>query len=354
MISLPLELPMMTFNPLQSHRFRFLLPLAVLVLTSSASLADEPEVKIGMIGLDTSHAPAFTKLINNAQAGELSRMRVVAAYPGGSPDIASSRDRVEGFTEQLREMGVQIVPSIEELLTQVDAVLLESVDGRTHLQQVLPVFQAQKPVFIDKPLAGNLVDAICIDLLAKEYQARWFTSSSLRFSPSIAKYRNDEDELPLGAAAWSPCSIEPSHSDLFWYGIHGVETLYTAMGTGCEKVTRIHSSDVDLVVGQWPNSRIGTFRGIRNGKSGYGLTVFGQKQIETRGKYEGYAPLVDEIAKFFLGGEAPVKAKESLELLTFMAAADESKHQGGSPVELKQVWAAAMKKAEAKIVALVP
>ena len=317
----------------------------------------ETTLRIGMIGLDTSHAPAFTKLINSVDAqGALTRMQVVAAYPGGSPDIASSRDRVAGFTAQLQELGVEIVDSVEELVKNVDAVLLESVDGRKHLEQVLPVFKSGKPVFIDKPLAGNLVDAIAIDLLAQKYDARWFSSSSLRFSPSIIQYREDEKlaSQVQGADAWSPCALEPTHSDLFWYGIHGVETLYTAMGTGCQSVTRVHTEGVDLVVGQWADGRVGTFRGSRDGKTGYGLVVFGKTAIDVGGQYAGYEPLVLRIADFFLGAPAPVDSEETLELLTFMQAADVSKAQGGQPVLLSDVWEAALAEAKKKIVALDP
>ncbi len=174
--------------------------------------------RLGMIGLDTSHAPAFTKLFNqppnpNAFGG----MKVVAAFPGGSPDIESSHSRVAGFTDQLKQLDVKMVDSIEELVTQVDAVLLESVDGRPHLLQALPVLKSGKPLFIDKPLAGTLADAIAIDMLAKKYNARWFSSSSLRFSPSIYRYRTDEElrKNVRGAAAWSPCSLEKTHRICF-------------------------------------------------------------------------------------------------------------------------------------------
>ena len=63
----------------------------------------------------------------------------------------------------------------------MDAVLLESVDGRPHLEQVKPVLKAHKPVFIDKPLAATLEDAREIARLAKAAGVPWFSSSSLRF-----------------------------------------------------------------------------------------------------------------------------------------------------------------------------
>jgi predicted dehydrogenase len=296
-------------------------------------------IRVGIIGLDTSHVVAFTKALNGPRKAEgLAGVQVVAAFPGGSPDIASSRDRIEGFTQQVREMGVEIVGSIDELLTRVDAVLLESVDGRPHLEQVKPVLRARKPVFIDKPIAGSLADAIAILRLAKEQGVPCFSSSSLRFSPGIQAMRNHPDVGDvLGCNVFSPCSLEEHHPDLFWYGVHGVEMLYTIMGTGCVSVTRAHTAGIDSVTGVWNDGRIATYRGIRDGKSGYGGTVFGSKGIAPVGSYAGYEPLLVEIVKFFKTGQPPVGAEETIELFAFMEAADESKRLDGCPVKLEDV-----------------
>jgi hypothetical protein len=113
------------------------------------------------------------------------------------------------------------------------------------------------------------------------------------------------------------------------------------MGTGCESVTRTSTDDFDLVVGKWADGRVGTFRGIRKGKSGYGGTVFGEKAVAPIGPYKGYDPLVVEIAKFFRTHEAPVSVEETVELYAFMTAADESKRQGGVPVSIADVMKAA-------------
>lgn len=302
------------------------------------------EIRVGMIGLDTSHCVAFTNLLNNpekvseAARPHLAGVRVVAAWPGGSPDLPASIDRVEGYTKELRDQGIEIVDSISTLLTKVDAVLLESVDGRPHLEQARPVLAAGKPVFIDKPLAGSLADALEIARLARETGTPCFSSSALRFSPGIAGMRHDQrvGEV-LGCDAYGPCPLEPHHPDLFWYGIHGVETLFTIMGPGCEQVTRVHTEGYDLVVGRWRDGRIGTFRGLRQGRQDYGATVFGTQGIAPSGGFAGYEPLVVEIAKFFKTGQAPVSLEETIELFAFMEAADESKRQGGAPVTLESV-----------------
>ncbi len=312
--------------------------LFVTVLASfHAAAQDKPPaavpLKIGIIGLDTSHVVAFTKVFNDPKAkGELATMRVVAGFPGGT-DIPQSRDRVQGFTKQLKDLGIEIVDSIEMLLTKVDAILLESVDGRPHRYQAKLVIEAGKPLFIDKPLAGTLVDAIAIANLAKKHEVPWFSSSSLRFGAEMPKNVGKV----IGCAAWSPCSLEPNHPDLFWYGIHGVESLFTVMGPGCESVTRVQTKSAELVTGVWRDGRVGTFRGIRAGKSGYGAMVFGARAIARLGDYRGYGPLVAEIAKFFRTGKPPVANAVTLELYAFMAAADESKRRGGAPVSTEVV-----------------
>jgi hypothetical protein len=216
------------------------------------------------------------------------------------------------------------------------------VDGRPHLEQVKPVLKARKPVFIDKPVAGSLADAIQIYELARQYNVPCFSSSSLRFGPNIAGMRNNPKMGDiLGCDAYGPCSLEKHHPDLFWYGIHGVETLFTIMGTGCQSVTRVQTKDTELVTGTWKDGRVGTFRGIRAGRSGTGALVFGSKAIEHATGSGGYEPLVTEICKFFKTGKPPVSAEETIEIFAFMEAADESKRQGGVPVTLESVIAKA-------------
>jgi predicted dehydrogenase len=300
-------------------------------------------LRAGLIGLDTSHVIAYTKVLNNPKAqGDLADVRVVAGYPGASSDIPSSRDRVGEYTEQLRGMGVEICTSIDALLKKVDVVLLESVDGRPHLRQARPVIAAGKPLFIDKPMAGSLTDVIEIFRLAKAAGVPCFSSSSLRYGKRLQELRH---ESPIGkvtgCAAFSPCSLEPHHPDLFWYGVHGVEALFTVMGTGCQRVTRVQTDSTELVVGVWQDGRVGTFRGRRSKPHTYGLTAYGEKGMLAAGDYDGYAPLVVEICKFFKTGVAPVSAEETIEIFAFMEAADESRRQGGRPVALADVVAQA-------------
>lgn len=304
---------------------------------SSHVWAAEP-IRLGIIGLDTSHAIAFTEALHDVSAAEdLQGCRIVAAYPPGSPDIKSSVERVPQYTTRLRELGVEIVPSIAELLTRVDGVLLETNDGRPHLEQLRPVLKAGKPVFIDKPIAGSLADAVRIFAEAKQAGVPLFSASSLRFSEAVQAARAGRVGTVTGCDAFSPCALEATHPDLFWYGIHGVEALFTAMGPGCERVVRMSSPSTDGVMGIWSDGRIGTFRGIRSGQGGYGATIFGTEGVLRMEKYDGYRPLVVELVKFFRTGTPPVSARETLEIYAFMEAADESKRRSGAPVTIAEV-----------------
>ena len=172
--------------------FAGLTMVGVLSLGALGQHSPARTIRAGMIGLDTSHVPAFTRIFNSDQAaGDLAGIKVVAGYPGGT-DIPASRDRVGKFTDQLREMEVEIVDTIPELLKKVDVVLLESVDGRIHLQEAIPVIKAGKPLWIDKPVAGSLADAIVIYELAKKHNVPCFSTSSARFSAGLRLVLNDE------------------------------------------------------------------------------------------------------------------------------------------------------------------
>lgn len=299
--------------------------------------------KIGIIGATTSHVPAFVKTINNPDGAEIFKnFECVAVYPGGTPDNADSWDRVEGFTQDCVDAGLKVYSTIEEMLPEVDGVLLESVDGRLHLEQVKPVIAAKKPVFIDKPMGGSLKDVLEIFELAKEASVPVFSASSLRYVKAYQQMRNDSPIGEIyGADATSPCSINPKHPSLYWYGVHGVESLFTVMGPDCVSVSRTNTPNADVVVGVWKDKKIGTFRGIRKGAAPYSCKVFGKDGVQNVGDYEGYEPLLVEICKFFETGVSPVDEQETINIFAFMTAADMSRKEKGKSVALADAIKAA-------------
>ncbi len=314
-------------------------PLLFLGMTlATAALA--ADLRIGMIGLDTSHSVAFAEILHNPKAKDhVAGARIVGAFKGGSPDLETSRSRVEGFTKTLQEKyGVKLYDSMEALCRDVDAVMIESVDGRVHLEQARVAIAARRPLFIDKPLAGSLRDVLEIFRLAQAAGVPVFSSSSLRYGITTQAVRAGAVGRVLSAECTSPASLEKTHPDLFWYGVHGCEALFTVMGTGCESVRRSATTDGRIeVTGQWKGGRTGVFR---EGK-GYSGKAVGDKGESPVGAFDGYAPLVAQAVGFFKTGKVPVPPEETIELFAFMEAADESKRQGGKEVRLADVLAKA-------------
>jgi predicted dehydrogenase len=271
-------------------------------------------------------------MINSGQVA--GGYKVVAAYAEGSKDIPDALKMKPGIIAAVQKMDVKIVDSIEDLLKEVDVVLLETVDGRPHYEQALPVLKAGKRMFIDKPVGANLEDAKKIFAASRKYNTPVFSSSALRFDANVQKVMNNSIGNVLGADVYTPAGIERGHIDLAWYGIHGVEMLFTVMGTGCKTVTRVYTEGTDLVTGVWEDGRIGTVRGIRKGASNIAGVAFGEKGIAQLGPFSSYTPLVEQIISFFDTGKPPVSEAETLEIFAFMQAADESKRKNGKSISL--------------------
>ena len=313
-----------------------LLCALALTLIAMRVPANGADLRLGIVGTDTSHVVAFTAALNDPSSPEhVSGARVIAAFKGGSPDIAASRDRIEGFTRTLQEKyGVEIVATIAELCRRVDGVILTSNDGRVHLAQAREIIAGHRPMFIDKPLASTLEDAREIARLAKAAGVPWFSTSSLRYA--VAALRAPDLS---GVDVWGPGPLEEHHQlDLSWYAIHEAEILYTLLGTGCQEVTRVSSPNADVVSCRWKDGRIGTMRALRP-YSDYGLVIFHADAKGQKGQFttpeSSYTPLVREIVKFFETKEPPVPNDETLELFAFMDAAQRSKDAGGRPMTLR-------------------
>ena len=298
-------------------------------------------MKLGMIGLDTSHCIAFSELLHDANhPHHVPGATVTVAFPGGSPDIELSRSRVDGFTARMgSEFGVKIVDSPASVAAEVDAILLESMDGRVHLPIFREIASFGKPVFIDKPLAVSSEDAREIRDLAAANGVPLLSGSSLRYSGALVEAIDAVGgrENVIGADCFGPMALEPSQPGWFWYGIHTIEMLYAAMGAGCVRVKASVSDDHDLVVGEWSDGRIGVARGNRSGNHRFGATVHGREQTrfaDVSGYAKPfYASLVERIVDFCRTGEPPVSIDETVELIRFIEAANESR-ASGKPVEL--------------------
>lgn len=306
-------------------------------LLSIPLMADD--LRIGIIGLDTSHSEQFTLRLNDpANPNHIPGARVVVAYPAGSPDIEESKSRIDGFTAAVRDkFGVRIVSSAAEACKDVDAVLLLSLEGRPRLEQMKQIIAAGKPVFMDKPVASSLKDAVEIYKLAVASQIPVFSASAVRWYPGVLEVANAEKTPARGVISYGPAHVLPHHPDLYFYGIHPTEALFTVMGGGCVSVTRTTTASQSVVTGLWADDRVGTLFALHDGAKAYKLIRFGDQQVFEQKSEGDYTPMLREIVKFFQTKQAPVSPRQTLEIYAFMEAAEESKRRGGQRVTLREV-----------------
>jgi hypothetical protein len=263
------------------------------------------------VGTDGSHAVAFTRILNQTPA---LRARVVAAVKAGSPDMPRSAARVDAFAAQLeREYSVALLPTIDRLCQQVDAVLLLSVDGRQHLAQAREILAHRKPLFIDKPIADTAADARAIARLAEESGVLVWSSSSLRFSPEIA---NLAGAACSRAIVWGPNTVEERFGlDLAYEGIHAVEILFRLFGPGVAAVRRVSTATQDVLIAQWSDGRQASVH-LGHGLP-FGAAVEHERVWTTTPARvtAGYPELMEAVVQSFRTGRAPVTLRETLEIM---------------------------------------
>lgn len=319
--------------------------LLPLLLPAFAAAAD---LRLGMVGMDTGHSIDFTELLNNPAAkGHVPGARVVAAYKVSSPDIQSSWSRVDGHAERLRrDYGVRFFPSIEAMLPEVDAVLMEDNDARRHGAQARIVLAAGKRLYIEKPLTLSAREAAELFAFARRRGGALMSASGARFGAEMQAVRGGSLGTVRRAEMYSRVNLEPTNPELFWYGVHGVESLFTVLGSGIRTVTRVASTPGAIVTeGRWDDGRIGVFR---EGDRNRGWAEGGRGMSRTLGRWDGYRPLVVAIVEFLRTGVSPVPERETIEIMAFMEADILSKARGGAPVDV----AAILREAEAAAAAV--
>ncbi len=292
-------------------------------------------IRLGMIDFDTSHAVEFTKRLNQLQTTPdqfVEGARIILACPGTSR-IAQSR--IAEYTPAIKALGVTLVDKPTDLLGKVDGMLIESLEGEMHLEKARPFLQAGIPCFIDKPFTGSVATAKSILELSTKHNAPVFSSSSLRFVPELVHIcrPNTPAGPAVGAFTHGPSPFheppkgEPQRNPgLYHYGIHPVEVLYTIMGKGCIEVVNLRTLGSDMVTGRWKDGRTATIRGIRQGVAPYGCTRFGMKAAETLTLSTKviYRELLKQVVRFFAERKSPVDPLETLEIVAFLEAANQS------------------------------
>ena len=291
-------------------------------------------IKLGMLDFDSSHSVEFTKRINHIDSPEsqwVTGAKIVIACPGESK---MSPERIPGFTAKIKEYGVPLVDKPAEMIGKVDGMLIESVDGSVHLERARPFLEAGIPCFVDKPFTCSTADARELIRLSEKKKLPIFSSSSLRYVPELVEYLSGGKAGRIeGCLTYGPASLAERNPGLFNYGIHAIEVLYAVMGPGCQRVSTMSDAGADVATGYWKDGRVASIRGIRKGRSGFGLTVFAEKEIRplTLPTTNIYRELLKRVISMFETGKSPLDPAITLEIVAFIEAANKSAANHGVP-----------------------
>ena len=277
-------------------------------------------MKIALLGLDTSHGPAFARVLQKQYPG----YDLVAAWPGGTPDILASSQRVGGFSAEVHSMGVPMADTPEEAAAGADAVLLLALDGAQHLPLARRIARPGLRLFVDKPMANNIRGAREIFDTATTAGMSVFSASALPFLPwwqgAVARVRPVQEIRCV-----APLPVVEGLPRYHFYGIHAAELLVSALGSDVEACRRCDDPSVpegfDL---QWSGGAVArlVFESPESRKdfavtlAGHGGTVATDGLCATSQPI--YAPLLREIVGFFESGTPPVTAQTTLGALTLL------------------------------------
>lgn len=291
------------------------------------------QIRFGIVGLD-GHGPVFAEQVNGRSA-TVEHTRVSAAMPVSS--VMVSRAVLADNVSRTKELGVAIVHEPQELVRQVDGVLILHDDGSIHLDLVRLFAPFGKPLFVDKPLESSVDRAKELARVCRSHNCSVFSASSLRFSIEMQRILNTAgDDDVCSALTYAPFKHTATMPGWIYYAIHAVEPLFELMGGGCREVRSVESEFGPLAIGRWADGRLGFAKANREGPHDYGMTVWRQADTETTIVEAGrlYPELLARIRSFVATGSPPVAIEQSIEVIAFLSAANESMAADGRPVAL--------------------
>jgi predicted dehydrogenase len=293
----------------------------------------EHPLRVGLVGVNTSHAGAFARLLN--ERGVADGARVTWVWGGelrpGQPDA----------TTLARTYGIPHVASEPtEMLTETDLVLVvdDTGQGANHVPLARAFVAAGVPTFVDKPMAVDLVEASGLFALAADKGTPVTSSSALRFAVELDAER---DQLAALGSLSSVVSVGPG--EWYYYGVHAVEQLFALAGPGVEWVQRFTWPERDIAVLSYadggPSAVVQT---LRDAKYNFHLTAYGSEGRHAvhikdfDGFYAGQVRAAVEMART---GKPPIAPEETLELLAVLRAGVLSAEAGGTRVSVSSVLA---------------
>ncbi len=311
-------------------------------------------MRIGAIGIDSSHLPVFTQRIKDLNAQGATKCQVTHFWDPGMHEWQHpegpkrSAEDVANWRKTTQELGAKQVNSLDELLSNVDGVMVLNINGHRHLELSIGPIARGMPTYIDKPVTCSLDQARSLLAMTRQYKARCYSASSLRFITEIPKLNKEKIGQIIAIDAFGNGEVLDMMPGLWHYGCHSIEMVdaifkWSGQGAGVKRVSAVATGDATsgyhLLDMDYHDGRIARLRMDRNGAWAFGATVHGTKGVEQF--VVDFAPvyghLVAGMVKFFEGGDAPVDLRDIVENVAVMEQGNRSIAHGGEWMDIPKI-----------------
>lgn len=270
-------------------------------------------VRIGLVGLDSSHAEEFLRHLNQECRHPDMRVTALAGDDGTRLDELRALDP-----------GLAACATLDLLIRDVDAVIVGHRDGALHRDAAIACLEAGRPVFVDKPLANSRRDAEAIVAAAERSHTPLLSGSALRWQAETRriKARLSGVDGRIDLHAWGTWYPESEYGGAIFYAIHAVELALELLGPDIADVRR-HSGGAPAVTYRSGDNEVTlSFHApAPSGQSGFGVEVAAggvsfRQPIPLGDDY--MLPVLDQFAAMLRAGVSPMTREELLAPLRLM------------------------------------
>jgi Oxidoreductase family, NAD-binding Rossmann fold len=210
-------------------------------------------VRLGLLGLDSSHADLIVSAITRGSLGPHTRLAALCSprSPWAAPvDPARAETlRVAAGAQGARVFEGTPQHLVRELTGRVDAVVIADRDGRAHAEHAEPFLRAGVPVLVDKPFVLDMREAERLVEIADTRGVVLASYSPLRWHPRVREAANQCAQAPRGVivTASGPCVAQSPYGGMPFYAVHAVEMALAVARGGVQEIHRVDGDGTVVV-----------------------------------------------------------------------------------------------------------
>ena len=286
--------------------------------------------RIAILGCENSHADAFLEIV--LKKGIYNDIEVVGVYS----------DEEEANARMKEKFGVYCAESYDEFVGKVDGIMITARDGINHYKYAKPYIKSGIPMFIDKPITSDEVEAVEFMKELRDNGCRVVGGSSCVHAELVKQLKKTVEERTLGRVYGgylrAPVNLVNKYGNFFFYSQHLVQVLLDIFGYYPKSVTALQNDNVVSATVRYEDYDVNAQ--FIDGSWKYVATVSADKGFDG-GIYavngELYEPEFAEFYHILTGGEQLQSYREFIAPVAVICAIDRAmksgKEEAVNPIE---------------------